>query len=156
MIPSTPLGRRRLLKLADLLEEDANNKKGIKFDMETWGESKWKPDMSCNTKACALGLAALSGRFRSSGLRYKIHDYWDEVGAGNSIDIGMRCDDGTVDFDETNAACVLFNITEEQADFLFIDPAGVVGFNGARGERKMAKLIRKFVAGEIGPENDVD
>ena len=44
------MNKKRLLKLADLLEADANNPKGIKFDMGTWGDGKGEvADVSCRT-----------------------------------------------------------------------------------------------------------
>src|SRR4051812_18831228 len=88
-LPSTAVGRRRLLKLADLLEADAKNKKGVKFDLEViaqrsvpntdvygFEDSDFLPDdtvpIDCGTTACAFGLAALSGVFRRQGLSYTI------------------------------------------------------------------------------------
>ena len=56
------MNKKRLLKLADLLEADAKNKKGIKFDY--WATANLadpKEPISCGTSACAMGLAALSG-----------------------------------------------------------------------------------------------
>jgi hypothetical protein len=62
------VNKKRLLKLADLLEADAKNRKGIKFDLGTVAMSsaedgnfikgELEPSVSCNTVACAMGLAA--------------------------------------------------------------------------------------------------
>lgn len=79
-------GKRRLLKLADMLEADAKNKKRIKFDLDFVGEPssgeermahwvgkiKWKPEVSCGTTACAMGLASISGEFKKAGLSYSV------------------------------------------------------------------------------------
>jgi hypothetical protein len=124
------VNKRRLLKLADLLEADANNKTGIKFDMGDWIEmDNPKKPISCGTTACAMGLAALSGAFKRAGLGYKLRGWGLEVtmhGKGNGL----------------SAAMALFEIEEYEAAYLFIEPTG----RGARGERKIANLIRKFVA----------
>lgn len=126
------MNKRRLLKLANLLEADAKNKTGIQFDMSTWGvvHDKEKP-MSCGTMACAMGLAALSGKFKRAGLGYSTR--------GSILHVTM---DGRGD--GVRSACRLFEISLEEAEQLFIWPAGV----GSQGERAAAKRIRKFVAGK--------
>ncbi len=74
-----------LLRFADLLEADANNPEGVKFDLGAWAQdsrldlNKMSPDeveqllypttietvpVNCGTAACALGLAAISGAFK--------------------------------------------------------------------------------------------
>jgi hypothetical protein len=55
------VGRRRLLKLAAVLDETNPDH----FDMTVWG---------CRTAACALGTAALIPSFRKQGLRLKRSD----------------------------------------------------------------------------------
>jgi hypothetical protein len=132
------MNKRRLLKLADLLEKDAKNKKGIKFDMQVWGviDNPDKP-MSCGTSACAMGLAALSGAFKSAGLGYEIGDdggLWITI-HGYHSPIG--------------AAMWIFNIKDRAAAYLFLDQTGV----GAKGERQVAKMIRDFVAGKADPRH---
>ena len=64
------MNKRRLLKLAKLLRADAKNKKGIKFDLSVWGiVPLGEPvKLDCNTTACAVGLAVLSGAFKREGL----------------------------------------------------------------------------------------
>src|SRR6266403_4799676 len=81
---------------AELLEADANNPEGIKFDLGTWAADarinlatgyrdprdkqlyKYKDNevvpVNCGTQACAFGLFALSGAFKEEGLGYKIID----------------------------------------------------------------------------------
>jgi hypothetical protein len=130
------MNKRRLLKLAELLETDAKNKKGIKFDMSTWGEVD-NPDkpISCGTSACAMGLAAMSGAFKRAGLGYKIDGF-------GSLTVNMNGKG-----DGIYSAEKLFDITSDEAEFLFIWTEG----EGAKGERAVAKLIRNFVAGKVGP-----
>ena len=128
------MNKRRLLKLAGMLEADAANKKGIKFDMGSWGTVKNPSEpLSCGTSACAMGLAALSGAFKRQGLGYYIG--WDG-------DINITMDGYPDDFD---AAERLFDITFNEAEYLFAH-ADMMLAKGARGERLEAKRIREFVA----------
>lgn len=148
------MNKKRLLKLADLLEADAKNKKGIKFDLgvvgctSEWleGEEEFVPALDCGTTACAMGLAAISGAFkRSAGLSYKI-DFLSEV---ETTINGRR-----VDYDV--AAMKVFDISQEAAHLLF-SPSYYCGSTwndvptGADGERRVAKRIRDFVAGKVAP-----
>jgi hypothetical protein len=59
--------RRRLLKLAKFLR----TVKPERFDMGTWVGGDWdgKPDLSCGTRACAMGWATTIPEFRALGLR---------------------------------------------------------------------------------------
>lgn len=140
VLPSTATGRKRLLKLADLLKADAKNKKGVKFDLSAWGRigDKREP-LSCGTTACAVGLAIISGAFKREGLRagqfstsllfptYRHHSDWEATSA-------------------------FFSITNDQAEWLFMDESYPVSHQqGARGERAVAKRIRDFVAGRASP-----
>ena len=138
------MNKRRLLKLADLLEADARSKKGIKFDMGTWGDSRdGPPGVNCGTSACAMGLAALSGVFRRQGLKAKvIHS-----GAFGVYDVEVM-------FGRSKghkAAVRLFNIADAEARFLFM-PSSYDGWvKEAESERVVAKRIRDFVAGKVAP-----
>ena len=144
-------GKRRLLKLADLLEADAANKKGIKFNFNALGRSstvfwtvdpEWRPRLDCGTTACAMGLAAVSGAFKRAGLSYELG-----YGGVNHIQVTMR--GKPIYYNE--AAQELFGITEREADFLFtpLDQYSTANLKGAGGERKAAKRIRDFAAGKI-------
>lgn len=138
--------KKRLLKLADLLMKDARNKKGIKFDMRTWGVVK-DPEtpMSCGTSACAMGLAALSGAFSKAGLRYRISSMF-----GLQIFVG----DNDILGDAIRSAEIVFGLTNHQAVRLFMPDGRGAGPNvtGAAAEIKKAKQIRHFVkTGEIKP-----
>lgn len=137
---SKTVGRKRLLKLATMLEEDAENKKGIKFDLAVVGRNRLpssglkKFELNCNTTACAVGLAAISGRFKRAGLSYQV--------VGSEI--------VTVMFGHSlpfhDAACCLFNITLDEVRYLFVPAAYPYNKRtGAAGERLVAKRIRDFV-----------
>ena len=136
------MNKRRLLKLADLLEADAANKKGMKFDLNAVAEpstDKSKmPAVDCGTTGCAMGLAAVSGAFRRAGLGFKIHP--DPSGPW---EISLSMEGVSVDFDE--AAMELFDIDSYSAEYLF-DPHSYAGrVRGAKGERLVAKRIRDLV-----------
>lgn len=136
------MNKRRLLKLADLLEADAKNKKGIKFNLFVWGEGEGRPGIHCGTMACAMGLAALSGAFRRAGLRTRIVQFGD-----GAWDMGVKLGG----LGGTEAASALFDIDREAADWLFT-PTGYQDVpQGASGERLVAKRIRDFVAGKATP-----
>ena len=132
------MNKLRLLKLADLLEADAKNKKGIQFDMTDWGTvSDHKKPLSCGTQACAMGLAALSGAFKRAGLEAKI----DEGGYLRFKWKGRH----VKGFD---AGRHLFDIDEYESDMLFGLHGGET--EGSKVERAKAKQIRRFVkTGEI-------
>jgi hypothetical protein len=137
------MNKRRLLKLADLLEADAKNKKGIKFDLNGWGDCSdgEEVSLSCGTAACAMGLAVLSGAFKRAGLANASYDKSSILPA-----IGIQ-----TGFD---AARVLFDISWDDACFLFY--AGNYPHTksrGAAGEVYVAKRIRDFVAGKVSPED---
>ena len=142
------MNKRRLLKLADLLEADAKNKKGIQFDLNVIAckaaganfESGDEPAINCGTAACAIGLACLSGAFRRAGLEYTINNW----GFTPLVD-------GVADF---GAAYGVFGLSEEEGDFLFLPDSYPRDMIGARGERGVAKRIRDFVAGKASPSND--
>lgn len=149
------MNKRRLLKLADLLEADAKNKKGVSFDLTAWAKKRDAevPDwfsthnftrgeivpVSCNTAACAWGLAAISGAFKKQGVGYMI------AGSGMLLPTfeGRR---------EIRAAIRFFDINKDQAWFLFDPEKYPAAFRkGAKGERYVAKRIRDFVAGKVSP-----
>jgi hypothetical protein len=148
------MNKRRLLKLADLLEADANDKNGVKFDIRAVIEhkgitknSKTVP-VSCGTAACAMGLAAISGAFKRAGLSYEItEDCWDTRQDAISIEITMGGEQMCYD----EAAMELFDIRRDEAYFLF-SPDGYSNRTpktGAKGERYVAQRIRDFVSGKV-------
>lgn len=129
------MNKRRLLKLAGLLEANAKNKKGVRFNLTTWGfvEDEEQP-ISCGTTACAMGLAAVSGAFARQGLKCRIRY------GGIDIGFGRR-------WDPMIAARRLFEIDDHEASRLFISTGGLCAITGAAGELAVAKRIRDFVAG---------
>lgn len=128
------MNRRRLLKMVGLLRADAKNKGGIRFDFGTWGDiGDEKKPMSCGTRACALGLAAISGAFKRAGLGFKA--------SCRTIDFTLH---GKQVYALTAAAKV-FDISESDADYLFASGSDLNYIVGAKSEREVAKRIRKFV-----------
>lgn len=138
-LPSTVTGRRRLLKLADLLEQDAKNKKGIKFDLGLWGYvSDANSPVSCGTSACAVGLAVASGAFKRAGLA--------------SLEGGPRLTPKFRGLGGFAAVEAFFNLNMSESSFLFDDHSyRRAATKGASGERAVAKRIRDFVAGKVSP-----
>lgn len=128
-----------LLKLADLLEADAVNPEGIKFDLAVWADlthPNWsdKIPMDCGTKACALGLAAISGIFEGEGLTM-----------GPVFPTLLK--DGTR-YTGYHAATHLFELTEnDMADSVYLfSPSAYSGdITGAPAELQVAKRIRDLV-----------
>lgn len=124
------MNKHRLLKLADLLEADARNKEGIRFNMLAWGYvGDHNKPLSCGTEACAMGLAALSGAFKHAGLGMKI-----QFGKVTILWHGQS-------IGGFEAAQQLFEIGNYEAYILF----GGTG-HGSRTELAKAKQIRTFVA----------
>ena len=156
------MNKKRLLKLADLLEENAANRKGLKFDLDVIGETKMDEygvpiavPMDCNTVGCAMGLAAISGVFKRAGLEYGIYAGID--GQGKDIwEVAVMMDDGDREYTDIDAAVPLFGINTEAAYWLFSGSGaynryGANRMTGARAERMVAKRIRDFVAGKASP-----
>lgn len=133
------MNKRRLLKLAELLEKDARNKKGVRFNMGHWGRVNDKENpLSCGTSCCAMGLAALGGTFKRAGLTASVKEWRVRIKWKNRIVDGFL------------AAKRLFGITGEQAFILFA-PGRDLNV-GAKAERAKVKQIRKFVkTGRIEP-----
>lgn len=131
------MNKRRLLKLADLLEADAKNKKGMRFDLRHVGivDDPGVIEANCGTTGCAMGLAAVSGAFKRAGLSYRV--------VGTFID--TKLNGRAVDY--AKAASRIFGISMKDANFLFCPfeyPQDKL--TGAVGERFVAKRIRKLVA----------
>lgn len=141
------LQKRRLLKLAKLLEADAKNKKGVKFDLYVVGRSsdyqefRKHPDvkMDCGTTACAMGLAAISGAFKKEGLSFDIYL--------NTNQITTKFKGRFIGYDE--AAVKLFGISMDQAHYLF-SPYTYLSSKtqGAAAERHVIRRIKNVVEGK--------
>jgi hypothetical protein len=134
------MNKRRLLKLADLLEADAKNKNSIKFDLHDWGNARDDKELAlnCGTTACAMGLAVLSGAFKRAGLTNGGSKYFILPEHGDHLGF--------------DAAASLFDIRLNEAEFLFAQGKyASIYQKGAVGERAVAKRIRQFVAGKAHP-----
>lgn len=128
--------KQRLLKLADLLEADAENEKGIKFDLSDWVDTAEgrRPGIDCGTAACAVGLACLSPDFQAEGL---------------SLDCTMPTYEGLYGW---TAVARFFEVDHGEADHLFSSYRyKPEESKGAIGERAVAQRIRAFVAGTAAP-----
>lgn len=135
------MNKRRLLKLADLLEADAKNKKGIKFDLNYFvrPDDPKEPSATCNTTACAVGLACVSGAFKRSGLGMVLSSNGFEIIPKFKRRFGEE------------AARSFFGIKGTEFYFLFMPGSYLVGDSGSKAERAVAKRIRDFVAGKVSP-----
>lgn len=138
------MNKRRLLKLAELLEADARRKNGVRFDQFDFGTvddvGRTAP-MSCATTACAFGLAAVSGIFKkSAGLTFAL-TYNNDT---KKHDIQFLIDgELTGPF---RAAEMVFDLTGEAAEYLFGARGDFPNHGeGAAAERYAAKRIREFV-----------
>ena len=150
-LPSTPRGRKRLLRLADMLMKNSRNKKGARFDYGDWGtvdNAGQKPKMNCGTTGCALGLAAISGRFRGLGFYIEPDSYHIQIGLDQP---GFDPRRGSTDHIEVGAK--YFEITLNQSSHIFGGnvPCDDNNTEGAKAERTVAKAIRQFVKGKYKP-----
>lgn len=148
------MNKKRLLKLADLLEADAKNKKGVKFDLaviaapakeegcyfySSFGRGA-KPEMNCGTAACAVGLATLHPTFNRMGLTYyynKSDEFQPKFGKHRGWGKAER---------------KFFDLNEHESAFLFVHYSYPTRPEGAKGERAVARRIRSFAAGKISPK----
>lgn len=139
--------RDRLNKLADLLDADAANKKGIRFNLGLLAFVDKKDDpLSCGTQACAIGLAALSGKFNRAGMRVIM----DSHSPTNSITIGYTKTGGDKDirWEWEAAAKGVFGLTLGEVQWLFTEGAyAYTGRMGASAERAVAARLRRMAAG---------
>lgn len=155
--------KARLMRLVKLLRKDASNKKGVKFDLETWGwcsdrqQPLWDSTtanllpVSCGTTACAMGLAALSGEFEKEGLFATYIEEWNGVSLVPEL---VSKDPGLDNSQGFSAAARLFGIRYDVADWLF-SPSYYQSRQrkGAKGERAVADRIAKFVRDGGLPRN---
>ncbi len=128
----THVHKKRLLFLADFLDKLPPDR----FDYETWVGPDWQghQDLSCGTRACALGWAATLPRFRRLGLRLAM---WDD-GSLKGI-VKLKNDNDPTAYGSPAAAAQaifgdesknLFFPTEEERDYT---------------PREVAQKIRRFV-----------
>ena len=146
----------RLLRLADLLEDDALKPDGVRFDLGTWvtpsGSNHYlsKPasiPVDCNTSACAIGLACISGEFAKYGLTYFFRPM-DAFSQSSGLLPALE-QNGDV-FTAFDAVEVLFNIGHNDALYLF-DPDyyPLEKRRGSVAELYVAERIREFLQGRI-------
>jgi hypothetical protein len=143
--------RARLPILRDALLSDADNPKGIRFDLDFWlgyynDEMKTtkysnlspddvlkleKPEMSCGFAACAMGLATMIPEFQAAGLRLVPCETWLR-GTTMMLSYGERTG--------YQAAGDFFGISTDEAMELF-SPQYYNERTGAVGERAVARRI---------------
>lgn len=145
---------RKLAKLADFLETDAKNPKGIKFDMAIWANvdpEAEKIEATCSTAACAFGAAAVAKLF--DGLTF--HIVADQIWKNDLHDFGGKGGGGYVPMKvltprykgktDLEAARLLFGLTQGEACYLFTPGSYVHEQRGRKGELFVAKRIRNFI-----------
>jgi hypothetical protein len=140
-LPSTARGRKRLLKLVDMLKADAKNEEGMKFDYGILGyvdveekKKPEKPELNCGTIGCALGLAAISRKFKGLTARVKYNGHIDCLWMGSKVDVPQ-------------AGAKAFDLTKYESEYLF-SLLDVEDWIGKKAELEVAKAIKKFVAGK--------
>ena len=138
-----------LLQLADILEANANNEHGAKFDLCTIGTfdpSEIAPAMNCGTTACGMGIAALSGAFPRLG--YTIKRFDDEA--------QIQC---TIDGDECGylgAAMTVFGLNVHEARILFDPQYSSRPNEGREGELALVSDIRTLVERKIARQHYIN
>lgn len=139
-----------LLQGAALLEANAANPTGMKFDLSWWGNAMNEDgvlSVSCGTTGCAMGLFALSGAFEKHGLLDPNKDNPIEAKQTFSLlPIYVNPDTGQYR-SGFNAAVELFGISSGAANYLFNSDAygDDVPTTGADGELAVMNRIRAFV-----------
>lgn len=124
---------KRLLKLAEFLETKVPKKQFRFRDYVDIYARDVKPDLSCGTKACALGWACVMPEFRRLGASIK--------GNGEGAYGASLCLRG-VPTNPDEIANVLFGTDGDDTFNLFIDGAGR-GYDPT--PKQVDKTIRKFV-----------
>ena len=133
--------KKRLLKLADFLEALPRKR----FYFGAWVGADWKgaQDLSCGTKACALGWAATMPTFRRLGLCLVRAEY-----SGGYV--GLKCTDGILR-GSSSAAREVFGLDLSEFEQLFAPSALLSPW---ATPRQVAKNIRDFVEEKDNDERD--
>lgn len=138
-----------LLRLADYLEKDANNEKGVKFSLIGWGSIIERPadgqdHLSCGTVACAMGIARAADLFVNEGMRpFDQTETWAPF-SPSLIDpsTGRR-------YEMWQAIKVLFGIEDKESEWLFsADCYKPCLRTGKEAELAVAARIRSLADGD--------
>jgi hypothetical protein len=132
------MNRKRLKRLAVLLE-GYRDRDAPRFNLQNWGKSEnkwrgflWLGQRSCNTAACAVGLACDSGVFANDGLSYDVNN-----------------DCGIIptfrDLEGWSAVKSFFDLDQVQAVRLFAEHSYEVT-EGEAAARAVAARIRQMIA----------
>lgn len=135
------MNKKNLLKLATFLD----NLPRKKFEFERWfGDLAKEPkaDLSCGTKACALGWAATIPAFKKLGAGIELEECWSGPWAARFTLDGRVCY-------FHDLAIRLFDIDENDAGLLFIQGPRLPRNRENPTPKDIAKHIRKFVAGNV-------
>lgn len=139
-------GNRRLLVLAEFLEKLPPER----FDYGTWVGRNWAgaKDLSCGTRACALGWATTIPEFQEAGLCLIRDAYGDGV---------VRFNRGEPNRYQSSldAGAAMFGLNEDESAFLFypgevLDDEDEPAPSDLASPSEVAAHIRKFVAGRAG------
>jgi hypothetical protein len=134
------MNRERLTRLAVLLE-DYRDGNSPRLDLQGWGKSKiqrggflWLGERSCNTAACAIGLACGSGIFAEDGLSWEVGKEHGELTPT------FR------DLEGWSAVKSFFDLDQAQAVRLFAEHSYEVT-EGEASAKAVVTRIRQLIAG---------
>jgi hypothetical protein len=132
----------RLTILRDALKADAANPKGVKFDLSSWAKTPLdaKPTTTCNTYACAVGLACLTPALQAQGLELVTDEYASQ-GLSDKIYFEPLYD-GVRGFD---AAEAFFDLSRRAAAALFDPCFYEEGHTGADAEMEVVNRIDELI-----------
>lgn len=132
------MNRERLKRLAVLLEGYRDDN-APRFDLQNWGEAEnrrigflWLGQRSCNTAACAVGLACDSGIFAEDGLWYELDQ------DNNRLNPIFR------DLQGWGAVKSFFDLDQAQAVMLFAEHSYEIT-HGEAAARAVAARIRQMI-----------
>lgn len=127
----------RLLRLASLLDNYQDSSNVPEFYLGSWGDVEHKRKwlfghkVSCNTTACAVGLACLSGEFDADGL-----EYMEDESSIWPVFAGQK---------EWFAVQVFFGLTSDQSYDLFDMRSYDGAIRGAQAAKEVSARIRELV-----------
>ena len=128
------------LKRLAVLLEGCRDSDVTRFDLQNWGKFEgrragflWLQQRSCNTAACAVGLACGSGIFAEDGLSYKVDE------------IDMELTPLFRDLEGWSAVKAFFDLDQVQAVELFAGHSYEMT-EGEVAARAVAARIRKMIA----------